>query len=141
MGVVKELLHEGQSVKDSNGNELNSPKKSQDIAMEYTGWLYDATKPENKGKEFDSSVKRKQDLEVKIGNGEVIRGWDDGILGDNPPETAMKVGEKARLTISGDYAYGARGYPGLIPPNATLVFDVVLKAIIPKKEGQATAGA
>jgi hypothetical protein len=52
MGVVKELLYEGQSVKDSNGNELNSPNKGQDIAMEYTGWLYDPTKPENKGDEY-----------------------------------------------------------------------------------------
>lgn len=66
---------------------------------------------------FDSSVGR-GDFDVRIGTGQVIKGWDEGIL---ETDGGMTLGEKAKLTITGDYAYGSRGFPGLIPPNATLV--------------------
>ncbi|KAF2746355.1 peptidyl-prolyl cis-trans isomerase [Sporormia fimetaria CBS 119925] len=119
MGVTKEVL------KGGNGTDI--PKKGDTVSMEYTGWLYEEGKDDKKGKQFDSSVGR-GDLETKIGVGRVIRGWDDGILGDEKTEP-MSLGEKATLTISSDYGYGERGFPGHIPPNAKLIFDVELKAI------------
>ncbi|KAK3209466.1 hypothetical protein GRF29_69g1896943 [Pseudopithomyces chartarum] len=103
------------------GNGINVPKKHDEIAMEYTGWLYDEDKMDKKGNKFDTSIGR-GDLITEIGVGRVIRGWDEGIL-------AMSLGEKATLTITPDYGYGARGFPGHIPPNSVLVFDIELKAI------------
>jgi FKBP-type peptidyl-prolyl cis-trans isomerase len=82
------------------------------VKVHYTGWLTD-------GKKFDSSVDRGQPFQFTLGRGQVIQGWDRGVVG-------MKIGGKRKLTIPGDLAYGARGYPGLIPPNATLVFEVEL---------------
>jgi len=111
MGVEKTVIKEG------NGSD--KPRKGDTVTMEYTGWLYEPDKPENKGNKFDSSV-GKGDFNTKIGVGRVIRGWDEGILG-NASSEAMTLGEKANLVISGDYAYGDRGFPGLIPPNATLM--------------------
>ncbi|KAE8352269.1 peptidyl-prolyl cis-trans isomerase [Aspergillus coremiiformis] len=113
MGVTKELI--------SPGNGQDYPQKGDNIAMDYTGWLYDTSKPGNKGTQFDSSESRGP-LKVPIGVGSLIRGWDEGV-----PQ--MTLGEKARLTITGDYAYGTRGFPGLIPPNATLLFEVHLVGI------------
>ncbi|RMY77951.1 hypothetical protein D0862_13459 [Hortaea werneckii] len=117
----------------SPGNGTDKPKQGDTITMEYTGTLYDQNAPDNKGKQFDSSVGR-GDFQTKIGVGQVIRGWDEGVLS---ADGGMTLGEKCRLTITGletngsrsDYAYGSRGFPGLIPPNATLVFDVQLKGI------------
>jgi FKBP-type peptidyl-prolyl cis-trans isomerase len=98
-----------QDLKEGNGDEA---KKGSDITVHYTGWLTD-------GKKFDSSVGG-QPFTLKLGNGEVIKGWDAGIVG-------MKVGGKRKLTIPPELAYGARGTPdGTIPPNATLVFEVEL---------------
>ncbi|ROW02109.1 hypothetical protein VSDG_02616 [Cytospora chrysosperma] len=76
------------------------PQAGQTVTIEYTGWLKDTTKPDNKGKQFDSSVGR-GDFVTKIGVGQVIKGWDEGV-------TQMKVGGKATLDISSDYGYGAR---------------------------------
>src|SRR6202035_1558169 len=93
-----------------------SPKPGQICVMHYTGWLY-----ENgvKGKKFDSSVDRGQPFEFPIGQGRVIAGWDEGVA-------TMKVGGKRTLIIPPALGYGARGAGGVIPPNATLLFDVEL---------------
>jgi len=121
MGVTKKLI--------SPGNGQDKPKKGDSITMEYTGNLYDANAQDGKGKQFDSSVGR-GDFNTKIGVGQLIKGWDEGII---ETDGGMSLGEKATLLITGDYAYGDRGFPGLIPANATLIFDVQLKAINGKK--------
>ena len=97
-------------------------KSGQSALVHYTGWLYDAAAPENKGQKFDSSVDRNEPFEFDVGAGHVIRGWDEGVVG-------MKVGGKRRLVIPPDMGYGARGAGGVIPPGATLVFDVELVEI------------
>ena len=96
-----------------------SPQTGQTCVMHYTGWLYDNGK---KGQKFDSSVDRGQPFEFKIGMGQVIRGWDEGVA-------TMKVGGKRTLIIPPALGYGARGAGGVIPPNATLMFDVELLGI------------
>ncbi|KIW32789.1 hypothetical protein, variant 2 [Cladophialophora immunda] len=115
----KQLLFEG------NGTDY--PRKGDEVSIEYTGWLYDASKPDQdyKGDKFDSSVGRGA-FKTQIGVGRVIEGWDHGV-----PQ--MSLGEKSRLTIPGHMAYGDRGFPGLIPKNATLIFDVHLQGINGKK--------
>ncbi|MEJ2515413.1 MAG: FKBP-type peptidyl-prolyl cis-trans isomerase [Gammaproteobacteria bacterium] len=90
--------------------------------VHYTGWLYDAGEPESKGKKFDSSVDRGQPFRFPLGAGRVIKGWDAGVAG-------MKVGGKRRLVIPAQLAYGDRGAGSVIPPGATLVFDVELLEI------------
>ena len=89
------------------------------VTVHYTGWLYDPSKPDGKGSKFDSSVDRHEPFVFFLGGGQVIRGWDEGLAG-------MKVGGKRTLIIPPDYGYGARGAGGVIPPNATLIFDVEL---------------
>ena len=86
--------------------------------VHYTGWLYVGDAPDNKGVKFDSSVGRGP-FAFKLGAGQVIRGWDQGVQG-------MKVGGQRRLVLPPEFAYGARGAGGVIPPNATLLFDVEL---------------
>lgn len=114
-----------------NGNGVHFPKKHDEVSMEYTGWLYSEDASDKKGTQFDTSVGR-GDLNTEIGVGRIIRGWDEGILGSGS-SAPMSLGEKATLTISADYGYGSRGFPGYIPPNSRLVFDVELKAINGKK--------
>jgi FKBP-type peptidyl-prolyl cis-trans isomerase FkpA len=94
----------------------------QKAAVQYTGWLYETSAPDKKGKEFDSSRSSGQPFRFVVGAGQVIKGWDQGVLG-------MKVGGRRRLTIPADLAYGDVGAGGVIPPGATLVFEVDLVAI------------
>jgi FK506-binding protein 1 len=119
MGVEKKIIKEG--------NRVDFPKKNDVVTMEYTGYLHNKEASDSKGQKFDSSVGR-GDFVTPIGMGRVIKGWDEGILG-SLTSPGMSLGEKATLTISPDYGYGERGFPGHIPPNSSLVFDVELKAI------------
>ncbi len=96
-----------------------NPISGNQITVHYTGWLDQDGEP---GKKFDSSVDRGQPFKFTIGVGQVIKGWDKGVLD-------MKVGEKRRLNIAPELAYGARGAGGAIPPNATLIFDVELISV------------
>lgn len=90
--------------------------------VQYTGWLYEAGATDHKGKEFDSSRNAHQAFKFPVGTGSVIKGWDQGVAG-------MKIGESRRLVIPAELAYGDAGAGGVIPPGATLVFDVDLVGI------------
>lgn len=103
-------------VKQGTGTEAVSGKP---VVVHYTGWLYDPAKPDQKGQKFDSSRDRGQPFSFPLGGGRVIKGWDEGVAG-------MKVGGQRTLVIPPDMGYGARGAGGVIPPNATLIFDVEL---------------
>jgi FKBP-type peptidyl-prolyl cis-trans isomerase FkpA len=94
----------------------------QQVVVHYTGWLYDPGQPDNKGEKFDSSVDRGDPFVFPLGAGRVIRGWDEGFAG-------MQIGGKRILVIPPDMAYGERGAGGVIPPNATLMFEVDLLEI------------
>jgi FKBP-type peptidyl-prolyl cis-trans isomerase FkpA len=90
-----------------------------EVLIHYDGHLYDRTRPENRGREFDSSRDRNEPFAFTLGKGEVIKGWEEGVNG-------MKVGGKRTLTIPPSMAYGSQGFETLIPPNATLIFEVEL---------------
>ncbi len=105
-GLIYEELTVGSGAEAASG---------QHVTVHYTGWLTDGTK-------FDSSKDRDDPFSFMLGAGHVIRGWDEGVAG-------MKVGGTRKLTIPPDLGYGARGAGGVIPPNATLVFEVELLAI------------
>lgn len=96
-----------------------SPVKGQPVTVHYTGWLDDNGVL---GEQFDSSVERGEPFSFVIGKGQVIQGWDEGVM-------TMKVGEKRRLVIPAHLAYGSRGIPPVIPGDATLVFDVELISV------------
>jgi peptidylprolyl isomerase len=106
----------GLQITDSKVGTGAAPRTGQMCVMHYTGWLYQNGV---KGAKFDSSRDRGQPFEFTIGTGQVIRGWDEGVAG-------MKVGGKRTLIIPPDLGYGARGAGGVIPPNATLIFEVEL---------------
>ncbi len=94
----------------------------QRVSVHYTGWLHDPAQADGRGKKFDSSKDRGQPFRFQLGGGEVIRGWDDGVQG-------MKVGGTRVLVIPPELGYGPRGAGGVIPPNATLVFEVDLLGV------------
>ncbi len=105
-GLTYQELTEGTGAEAAKGAQ---------VSVHYTGWLMDGTK-------FDSSKDRNEPFEFPLGAGHVIKGWDEGVAG-------MKVGGKRKLTIPPSLGYGARGAGGVIPPNATLVFEVELLGI------------
>lgn len=93
-----------------------------EVTVHYTGWLLDEAETDLKGDQFDSSVDRDEPFRFGLAQRQVIRGWDEGVAG-------MRVGGKRTLIIPPDLAYGARGYPPVIPPSSTLVFDVLLLGV------------
>ncbi|HTR81576.1 MAG TPA: FKBP-type peptidyl-prolyl cis-trans isomerase [Bacteroidota bacterium] len=105
-GMKYEIIKEGTGP---------SPKRGDSVTVQYTGWLEDGTK-------FDSSVDRNQPFTFKLGVGQVIQGWDDGVA-------TMKVGGISKFFIPPELGYGSRGAGGVIPPNATLIFQVELLSI------------
>ncbi|MDP2433317.1 MAG: FKBP-type peptidyl-prolyl cis-trans isomerase [Pseudomonadota bacterium] len=102
-------------IEDLSVGEGTEAVAGKQVTVHYTGWLTNGTK-------FDSSLDRGEPFDFPLGRGHVIRGWDEGVAG-------MKVGGKRKLTIPPEMGYGARGAGGVIPPNATLVFDVELLAV------------
>jgi FKBP-type peptidyl-prolyl cis-trans isomerase FkpA len=107
-GLQIEKLVEGQGA---------APKAGDRVVVHYTGWLQNGTK-------FDSSVDRREPFVFTIGRGQVIKGWDEGVA-------TMRVGDKVKLTIPPELGYGARGAGGVIPGNATLIFEVELLEVRP----------
>lgn len=109
----------GLTIVDTQPGSGAEAKPGNRCVMHYTGWLYENG---TKGKKFDSSVDRGEPFEFGLGQGQVIKGWDEGVAG-------MKVGGKRTLIIPPSLGYGARGAGGVIPPNATLIFDVELLGV------------
>ena len=101
-----------EKITEGTGEPAENGKK---VTVHYTGWLTDGTK-------FDSSVDRDEPFAFVLGGGQVIQGWDVGVA-------SMKVGDKVKLTIPHHMAYGEQGYPGAIPPKATLIFEVELLGV------------
>lgn len=116
MGQSNITTLQKQDLKEGTGAVAMAGRR---VTVHYTGWLYEESKPDHKGNKFDSSRDRNEPFTFGLGAGEVIPGWDQGVEG-------MKVGGQRTLTIPSDLGYGARGAGGVIPPNATLVFDVEL---------------
>ncbi|XP_053670925.1 peptidyl-prolyl cis-trans isomerase Fkbp12 [Anopheles nili] len=105
-----------QIIPIADGDQTTFPKPGQTAVVHYTGTLDDGTV-------FDSSRTRGKPFQFAVGKGEVIRGWDEGVA-------QMSVGQRVKLVCSPDYAYGSRGHPGVIPPNARLTFDVELLRVV-----------
>ncbi|RMG36683.1 MAG: FKBP-type peptidyl-prolyl cis-trans isomerase [Gammaproteobacteria bacterium] len=110
--MAEKISDSGLRYEDLVEGEGPAAEAGQQVSVHYTGWLQDGTK-------FDSSIDRNQPFQFPLGKGRVIRGWDEGVAG-------MKVGGKRRLTIPPQLGYGAQGAGGVIPPNATLIFEVEL---------------
>ena len=109
-------------IRDTTLGNGRQAEKGLAVTVHYTGWLYDPNQIDGKGKKFDSSLDRNDPFVFNLGGGQVIRGWDDGVDG-------MKIHGKRTLIIPPDMGYGARGAGGVIPPNATLIFDVELLGV------------
>ena len=112
----------GLQYDDTTPGTGEEAKAGQSVTVHYTGWLHDPAQPDGKGRKFDSSKDRRDPFQFDLGAGMVIRGWDEGVQG-------MKVGGTRLLLIPADLGYGARGAGGVIPPNATLLFEVDLLAV------------
>lgn len=112
----------GLQYEDTVTGEGEEARAGQHVTVHYTGWLHDPAADNGRGRKFDSSKDRGQPFDFPLGAGHVIRGWDEGVQG-------MKVGGTRVLTIPAALGYGARGAGGVIPPNATLVFEVDLLAV------------
>jgi FKBP-type peptidyl-prolyl cis-trans isomerase FkpA len=128
-GCAEQTLSSGESgnvtnliITDVKLGEGAEVRAGQQVTVHYTGWLYDETTPDHKGPKFDSSRDRNQPFVFPLGAGRVIKGWDEGVAG-------MKVGGQRTLTIPSNMGYGARGAGRVIPPNATLLFDVELLGV------------
>ncbi|MCU7906948.1 MAG: FKBP-type peptidyl-prolyl cis-trans isomerase [Candidatus Thiodiazotropha sp. (ex Epidulcina cf. delphinae)] len=113
--MSEKITDSGLQYEDLSEGSGSLATAGQRVTVHYTGWLKD-------GDKFDSSLDRNQPFDFTLGKGMVIRGWDEGVAG-------MKVGGKRRLTIPPQLGYGSRGAGGVIPPNATLVFDVELLGV------------
>ena len=109
----------GLQYEDTTSGQGATAKNGQRVRVHYTGWLYNN---EQAGAKFDSSKDRNQPFEFALGGGQVIKGWDEGVAG-------MQVGGTRRLVIPPHLGYGARGAGGVIPPNATLLFEVELLGV------------
>ena len=118
-GAAEVTTPSGLKIIDVKPGTGPSPTAGQTVTVNYTGWLYVDGK---KGKKFDSSLDRNQPFSFTIGQGQVIKGWDEGVA-------TMKVGGTRTLIIPPDLGYGASGAGGVIPPNATLIFDVDLLGV------------
>jgi FKBP-type peptidyl-prolyl cis-trans isomerase FkpA len=112
----------GLQYDDTTPGAGEEARAGQRVRVHYTGWLHDPSAADQRGRKFDSSKDRGQPFQFNLGAGEVIRGWDEGVAG-------MKVGGTRVLTIPAALGYGARGAGGVIPPNATLVFEVDLLGV------------
>jgi FKBP-type peptidyl-prolyl cis-trans isomerase FkpA len=110
--MTERVTDSGLKIEDLALGDGAAAVAGQRVSVHYTGWLTD-------GRKFDSSVDRNEPFSFALGRGVVIRGWDEGVAG-------MQVGGKRRLTVPPHLGYGARGAGGVIPPNATLVFEVEL---------------
>ena len=113
--MTVKITDSGLKYEDIQEGEGDTAQAGQVVTVHYTGWLTDGTK-------FDSSKDRNDPFRFNLGKGQVIRGWDEGVAG-------MKIGGTRKLTIPPQLGYGARGAGGVIPPNATLVFEVELLGI------------
>ena len=109
-------------IKDNVLGNGRQAEKGLAVTVHYTGWLYDPNQKDGKGIKFDSSLDRNDPFVFNLGGGQVIRGWDDGVDG-------MKIHGKRTLIIPPEMGYGSRGAGGVIPPNATLIFDVELLGV------------
>jgi len=113
--MTEKITDSGLKYQQLQAGEGDAAKAGQRVTVHYTGWL-------TTGEKFDSSVDRNDPFQFNLGAGQVIRGWDEGVEG-------MLIGEKRKLTIPPQLGYGAGGAGGVIPPNATLIFDVELLAL------------
>ena len=117
--MAYQTLPSGLQIDDVNLGTGAQAKPGDDVSVHYTGWLYENQKA---GQKFDSSKDRGDPFSFPLGAGHVIKGWDEGVAG-------MKIGGTRRLIIPPAMGYGARGAGGVIPPNATLLFEVDLLGI------------